>query len=138
MFSAAVWLLGGFCGIPEMNKEIELYPYQKNSVARILFSPNTLLAHDVGCGKTYVMIAAGMELRRLGKSKKNLYVVPNNIVGVLVNPITGKLSTGNDKKKKLFYFLKGTEPHIDSNYDLDSVFKEDDNTIKEEKEEKLE
>ena len=72
---------GSFLEFPEMNKEIDLYPYQKNSVARILFSPNTLLAHDVGCGKTYVMIAAGMELRRLGKSKKNLYVVPNNIVG---------------------------------------------------------
>ncbi len=72
---------GDFLAFPEMSKEIDLYPYQKNSVARILFSPNTLLAHDVGCGKTYVMIAAGMELRRLGKSKKNLYVVPNNIVG---------------------------------------------------------
>ena len=72
---------GEFLMFPEMNEEIELYPYQKNSVARILFSPNTLLAHDVGCGKTYVMIAAGMELRRLGKSKKNMYVVPNNIVG---------------------------------------------------------
>ena len=72
---------GDFLMFPEMNKDIELYPYQKNSVARIIFSPNTLLAHDVGCGKTYVMIAAGMELRRLGKSKKNLYVVPNNIVG---------------------------------------------------------
>ena len=72
---------GEFLLFPDMNKEVELYPYQKNSVARIIFSPNTLLAHDVGCGKTYVMIAAGMELRRLGKSKKNLYVVPNNIVG---------------------------------------------------------
>ena len=72
---------GEFLMFPDMNKEVELYPYQKNSVARIIFSPNTLLAHDVGCGKTYVMIAAGMELRRLGKSKKNLYVIPNNIVG---------------------------------------------------------
>ena len=72
---------GEFLAFPEMSKDVELYPYQKNSVARIIFSPNTLLAHDVGCGKTYVMIAAGMELRRLGKSKKNLYVVPNNIVG---------------------------------------------------------
>ena len=43
-------------------------------------SPNTLLAHDVGAGKTYTMIAAGMELRRLGKSNKNLYVIPNNIM----------------------------------------------------------
>lgn len=72
---------GSFLEFPGMNEEISLYPYQKNSVARILFSPNTLLAHDVGAGKTYVMIAAGMELRRLGKSKKNLYVVPNNIIG---------------------------------------------------------
>ncbi len=71
---------GDFLVFPNMNKEIELRPHQKNSVARILFSPNTLLAHDVGAGKTYTMIAAGMELRRLGKSKKNLYVIPNNIL----------------------------------------------------------
>ena len=64
-----------------MSKSVELYPYQKNAVARIIFNPNTLLAHDVGSGKTYVMIAAGMELRRMRLSKKNLYVVPNSIVG---------------------------------------------------------
>ncbi|MBQ7564552.1 MAG: DEAD/DEAH box helicase family protein [Lachnospiraceae bacterium] len=72
---------GGFLEFPTLNPAIELYPYQKNAVARILFSNNTLLAHDVGSGKTYVMIAAGMELKRLGLSKKNLYVVPNNITG---------------------------------------------------------
>lgn len=72
---------GSFLEFPDMAKDIKLYDYQKNAVARILFSPNTLLAHDVGSGKTFVMIAAGMELRRLGKSKKNLYVVPNNIIG---------------------------------------------------------
>ena len=71
---------GSFLKFPGLNKDIELYPYQKNAVARILFSPNTLLAHDVGSGKTYVMIAAGMELKRMGLSSKNLYVVPNNIV----------------------------------------------------------
>ena len=71
---------GSFLLFPDMSDEVELYPFQKNAVARILFSPNTLLAHDVGSGKTYTMIAAGMELRRLGRSKKNLYVVPNNIV----------------------------------------------------------
>ena len=71
---------GSFLLFPDMSDEVELYPFQKDSVARILFSPNTLLAHDVGSGKTYTMIAAGMELRRLGRSKKNLYVVPNNIV----------------------------------------------------------
>lgn len=72
---------GSFLTFPTMSKQIELYPYQKNAVARILFTPNTLLAHDVGAGKTYVMIAAGQELRRMSISKKNMYVVPNNIVG---------------------------------------------------------
>ena len=72
---------GSFLNFPSLSSSIHLYPYQKNAVARILFSPNTLLAHDVGSGKTYIMIAAGMELKRMGLSKKNLYVVPNNIVG---------------------------------------------------------
>ena len=72
---------GSFLSFPNMSPAVQLYPYQKDAVARILFSPNTLLAHDVGSGKTYVMIAAGMELRRMGLSQKNLYVVPNNLVG---------------------------------------------------------
>ena len=71
---------GTFLEFPDMNPEITLRKHQRDSVARIIFSPNTLLAHDVGAGKTYTMIAAGMELRRLGKSKKNLYVIPNNIM----------------------------------------------------------
>ena len=53
------------------------------------------------------------------------YAIPNNIVGVLVIPITGNLATQEDKVTKLFYFLKGTEPHVDNKYDLDSVFKEE-------------
>ena len=72
---------GSFLTFPGLSKEIELYPYQKNAVARIIFTQNTLLAHDVGAGKTYVMIAASMELKRMGISKKNMFVVPNNIVG---------------------------------------------------------
>ena len=72
---------GSFLTFPTMNPFVSLYPYQKNAVARILFTPNTLLAHDVGSGKTYIMIAAGMEMRRIGTSKKNLYVVPNNLIG---------------------------------------------------------
>ena len=72
---------GSFLNFPTMSDEVKLYPYQKDAVARILFTPNTLLAHDVGSGKTYVMIAAGMEMRRMGISEKNLYVVPNNLVG---------------------------------------------------------
>lgn len=71
---------GSFLDLPDMNPEIQLRKHQKDSIARIIFSPNTLLAHDVGAGKTYTMIAAGMELRRLGKSQKNLYVIPNNIL----------------------------------------------------------
>ncbi len=72
---------GAFLTFPNMSPNIELLPYQKDAVARIIFTPNTLLAHDVGAGKTYVMIAAGQELKRMGLSSKNLYVVPNNIVG---------------------------------------------------------
>ena len=71
---------GSFLTFPEMNKDIKLYQHQKNAVARIIFSQNTLLAHSVGAGKTYEMSAAGMEMRRRGISNKNLYVVPNNIV----------------------------------------------------------
>lgn len=70
---------GSFLTFPNMASDVRLYPYQKDAVARILFTPNTLLAHDVGAGKTYVMIAAGQELRRMGLSRKNMYVVPNNI-----------------------------------------------------------
>jgi N12 class adenine-specific DNA methylase len=70
---------GSFLEFPNMNPEINLQKHQKDSVARIIFSPNTLLAHDVGAGKTYTMIAAGMELRRLGKSKKNLYVKVSSV-----------------------------------------------------------
>lgn len=72
---------GSFLRFPDMSPAINLYPYQKDAVARILFTPNTLLAHDVGAGKTYVMIAAAMEMRRMGLSEKNMFVVPNNIVG---------------------------------------------------------
>lgn len=75
---------GSFLDFTGITPDIELYPYQKNAVARILFSKNTLLAHEVGSGKTFIMIAAGMELRRLKlgrKEEKLLYVVPNNLLG---------------------------------------------------------
>ena len=62
-----------------MTPEITLMPHQKNAVAHILYGNNTLLAHCVGAGKTFQMIAAGMESRRLGLSQKNLYVVPNHL-----------------------------------------------------------
>ncbi len=71
---------GSFLTFPGLNPDVTIFEHQKNAVARILMSKNTLLAHEVGSGKTYIMIAAGMELRRLGKSRKNLYVIPNNIL----------------------------------------------------------
>ena len=64
----------------------------------------------------------------LSDKESSWYDVPNNVVGVLVNPITGQLATEEDKKKKLFYFIKGTEPYINKTFpDLDSVFKEENN-----------
>ena len=62
-----------------MTPENSLMPHQKNAVAHILYGNNTLLAHCVGAGKTFQMIAAGMESRRLGLAQKNLYVVPNHL-----------------------------------------------------------
>ncbi|MCD8307070.1 MAG: DEAD/DEAH box helicase family protein [Clostridia bacterium] len=72
---------GDFLTFPGMAPDVHLYKYQRDAVARIIRTPNTLLAHEVGAGKTYVMAAAGMELKRMGISKKNMYVVPNNILG---------------------------------------------------------
>ena len=71
---------GSFLTFPRKSDKVELRPYQKDAVAKILFTPNVLLAHEVGAGKTYAMIAAAMELRRMSISKKNMYVVPNNIL----------------------------------------------------------
>ncbi len=66
---------------PGMNPSIKLLPHQKNAVARILFSENsTLLAHCVGAGKTYEMIAGIMEMKRLGIANKPLMIVPNHLV----------------------------------------------------------
>ena len=67
--------------LPNMNNTIKLRPHQKNAIARILYSKdNSLLAHCVGAGKTFEMIAGCMELRRLGIAKKPLIVVPNHLV----------------------------------------------------------
>ena len=64
-----------------MKPEFELFPYQKDAVQKIIESKNTLLAFDVGAGKTFIMIAAAMKMRREGISRKNMFVVPNHIVG---------------------------------------------------------
>ena len=62
-----------------MTPEIQLMQHQKNAVAHILYGDNTLLAHCVGAGKTFQMVAAGMESKRLGLAQKCLYVVPNHL-----------------------------------------------------------
>lgn len=72
---------GAALQFPEMNKSIQLYPYQMDAVQKIITERNTLLAFDVGSGKTYIMIAAAMKMRQEGISNKNMFVVPNNIVG---------------------------------------------------------
>ena len=66
---------------PEMSPDITLFDYQKDAVMRVISEKNTLLAFDVGAGKTYIMIAAAMRMRQEGRSRKNLFVVPNHIVG---------------------------------------------------------
>ena len=62
-----------------MNPEISLRPHQINAIAHVLYGGNTLLAHEVGAGKTYEMVAAAMEMKRLGLCTKSLIVVPNHI-----------------------------------------------------------
>ena len=72
---------GSHLTFPEMNPEFTLFPYQRDAVQKIIESKNTLLAFDVGAGKTFIMIAAAMKMRREGVSRKNMFVVPNHIVG---------------------------------------------------------
>jgi len=69
---------GDFLEFPGLNPELHLYTHQKNAVARIIFNKQVFVAHDVGTGKTDIMICGSHELRRMGISKKNLHVIPNN------------------------------------------------------------
>ncbi len=70
---------GSHLRLEGMSEEITLMKHQKDAIARMLYGGNTMLAHCVGAGKTFQMIAAGMEGRRLGLSQKCLYVVPNHL-----------------------------------------------------------
>ena len=70
---------GSHLKFPGMTPEITLKPHQLNAVAHQLYGANTLLAHCVGAGKTFEMIAAAMESKRLGLCKKSLFVVPNHL-----------------------------------------------------------
>lgn len=71
---------GSHIGFVGMNPEIKLRTHQLNAVAHVLYGNNTLLAHEVGAGKTFEMVAAAMESKRLGLCNKSLFVVPNHII----------------------------------------------------------
>jgi N12 class adenine-specific DNA methylase len=72
---------GDHLTLPGASHIITLHPHQKAGVWRILQTPNTLLGHVVGAGKTYTMVAAAMELKRLGLARKPMFVVPNHMLG---------------------------------------------------------
>jgi len=72
---------GDHLTLPGASPAIQLRAHQRAAVWRILQTPNCLLAHVVGAGKTYTMVAAGMELKRLGFARKPLFVVPNHMLG---------------------------------------------------------
>src|SRR5208337_263037 len=67
--------------LPGASAAVQLHIHQKSGVWRILQTPNTLLGHVVGAGKTYTMVAAGMELKRLGLARKPMFTVPNHMLG---------------------------------------------------------
>lgn len=71
---------GSYLKFYGMNPEVKLMEHQANAVARVLYNGNTLLAHSVGAGKTFEMVASAMESKRLGLCNKSLFVVPNHIV----------------------------------------------------------
>lgn len=92
---------GSFLTFPDLNPDISFYKHQQDAVARGLLSPNNLLlAHEVGSGKTYEMIAIAHELKRMGLSDKNMIVLPNNVLGDAVN--AHKLLYPNDKILSVF------------------------------------
>ena len=70
---------GSHLTFPGMNPEIELREHQRSAIARILYGGNTLLAHEVGAGKTFTMAAAAMEAKRLGLCRKPMFAVPNHL-----------------------------------------------------------
>ena len=72
---------GSHLTFPGMNPEITLRKHQRDAIARILYGGNTLLAHEVGAGKTFTMAAAAMEAKRLGLCNKPMFVVPNHLAG---------------------------------------------------------
>jgi len=77
---------GDFLLLKDLNKEIRLYKHQRDAIARVLLSGNNVLfSHDVGTGKTYEIIVSVHELHRMGISKRNMVVVPNNVLKTTVD-----------------------------------------------------
>jgi N12 class adenine-specific DNA methylase/SAM-dependent methyltransferase len=104
---------GDHLTLPGASQAVQLHSHQKAGVWRILQTPNTLLAHVVGAGKTYTMVAATMELKRLGLARKPMFAVPNHMLGqfstelLILYPGANILVAGKDdfeskNRKKLF------------------------------------
>jgi N12 class adenine-specific DNA methylase len=81
--------------LPSSSQQITLHAHQKNAVWRIVQSDNTLLAHVVGAGKTYTMVAAGLELKRLGLATKPMFVVPNHMLAQFSSELLTLYPTAN-------------------------------------------
>ncbi|MEI6083700.1 MAG: DEAD/DEAH box helicase [Verrucomicrobiota bacterium] len=104
---------GDHLTLPGASQSIQLHAHQKAGVWRILQTPNTLLAHVVGAGKTYTMVASAMELKRLGLARKPMFVVPNHMLGqfsselLMLYPganilVAGKEDFESQHRRKLF------------------------------------
>jgi len=104
---------GDHLTLPGASQAVQLHRHQKAGVWRILQTPNTLLAHVVGAGKTYTMVAAAMELKRLGFARKPMFAVPNHMLGqfstelLTLYPganilVAGKEDFESQNRKKLF------------------------------------
>ncbi len=86
---------GSHLTLPASSQQITLRPHQKNAIWRIVQSDNTLLAHAVGAGKTYTMVAAGIELKRLGLATKPMFAVPNHMLAQFSSELLTLYPTAN-------------------------------------------
>ncbi len=104
---------GGHLTLPASSREVTLRPHQKDAVWRIIQSKNTLLAHAVGAGKTYSMVAAAIEMKRLGLARKPMFAVPNHMLGQFATELltlypnanilaAGKDDFAKDRRAQLF------------------------------------
>lgn len=86
---------GSYLELPGLNPDLQLYQHQRDAICRLIFNKNVLIAHDAGSGKTDVMAVGGHELKRLGISTKNLYIVPKNVL--IQSSARHKFDYPNDK-----------------------------------------